>query len=243
MRDQTTEDLLRHLAGHCAELGVSVNEALHEKIDEMAVRAFLRCVPNDYIKEARIPDFLSQVLGRAPEHELIAAVRSEKRGPAIDEDAQMELLREQRYRCALCGVVLVSAVRPQVDHVVPIALGGKSDRSNYQLLCARCNVGKSKLLGWIMGAPFIREGVGYRLRYCVLTRFRGRCSEWDCDASSRSAELEVVPLVPPHRGGRLIFDNLRVVCADHAEALRRSWKVIAISRMRFGRLSARWSPL
>lgn len=41
--------------------------------------------------------------------------------------------------CRATGVPLV------LDHVVPVAKGGKSDLSNLQLLCAACNAAKGKL--------------------------------------------------------------------------------------------------
>src|SRR5207253_1406009 len=97
-------------------------------------------------------------------------------------------------RCALCGCFLVPAVAPQVDHIIPVALRGRSEMSNYQLLCQRCNLGKRKLIGWIMGAPFLYDlgrPPSLRLRYCALARTRGSCEHQPCSATSRSAELTV----------------------------------------------------
>lgn len=50
------------------------------------------------------------------------------------------LLRLQRRKCAICKVSLDLAY--QVDHVVPLALGGSNERSNLQLLCPFCNQSK-----------------------------------------------------------------------------------------------------
>lgn len=57
------------------------------------------------------------------------------------------LLDRQNGRCALCGV-LVDSLRDgamHLDHIIPRALGGGDppDRSNWRILCAPCNGGKS----------------------------------------------------------------------------------------------------
>lgn len=40
--------------------------------------------------------------------------------------------------CAACG----STDKPEIDHILPIALGGTSDPGNLQILCAPCNRSK-----------------------------------------------------------------------------------------------------
>ena len=48
------------------------------------------------------------------------------------------LLRKQRHTCQLCGVnSVVSQI--EIDHIIPIALGGTNRFENLQLLCRRCN--------------------------------------------------------------------------------------------------------
>lgn len=46
----------------------------------------------------------------------------------------------QRWRCAVCAIGIKSDY--EVDHVVPLALGGSDDKGNLQLLCMRCNRSK-----------------------------------------------------------------------------------------------------
>lgn len=223
-------------------MGMTLEEALAEKHDELAVRYFLKCVPGDAIKPAQIPEYLREVLGKEPDQLLVAQVTRQTRNAPIPEEEYLELEMDQLGRCALCGEMLVPASRPQVDHKTPVALGGKSELSNYQILCQRCNVGKRALVGWIMGAPFLEEGIGYKLRYCVLTRYRGSCTYSGCSATSRSHGIEVLPRVPIQRGGRLIFDNLRTLCADHAAEQRSLWKSEALARLRFAVSGVRWKP-
>ena len=90
-----------------------------------------------------------------------------------------------------------------------------------------------------MGAPFLQEGVSAKLRYCVLTRDEARC-HWlaemaapglECGESSRTSELDVVATVPPQRGGRLIFDNVRTLCVKHARYQRKTWLADAEARV------------
>lgn len=47
----------------------------------------------------------------------------------------------QRYKCAICCVKLPKSYH--VDHITPLARGGKHEKSNIQLLCPTCNVRKA----------------------------------------------------------------------------------------------------
>lgn len=47
------------------------------------------------------------------------------------------------YQCAICGMKSFKRIPFQVDHIVPMNRGGKSVDSNLQILCRRCNGGKS----------------------------------------------------------------------------------------------------
>ena len=53
-----------------------------------------------------------------------------------------QLTRQYGERCANCGAT-ESLV---LDHIVPIAKGGRSEVDNLQLLCATCNRVKGKLV-------------------------------------------------------------------------------------------------
>lgn len=49
-------------------------------------------------------------------------------------------------RCAICGEDLsrlfFKDAQPNIDHIVPLALGGTNDTTNLQLLCKTCNLNK-----------------------------------------------------------------------------------------------------
>jgi 5-methylcytosine-specific restriction endonuclease McrA len=72
----------------------------------------------------------------------LEATRKGKR----DQEAAAERIRGRRKhrsavmdrdggKCRKCG----SNIRLELDHIVPIAKGGKSERENLQLLCRKCN--------------------------------------------------------------------------------------------------------
>jgi 5-methylcytosine-specific restriction endonuclease McrA len=217
--ESTQERLLGVIAHLCGALDMTVDEALEEKGRELELRRFLKCRPNWRVKSGHLPDFVRLMIGQIPSDHVLASLMGEPRGGPLAEAQLISLEEQQHGRCALCGRFLVRASRPQVDHIVPVALGGKSELRNYQLLCAECNLGKGKLLTWLMGAPFFSDegnGLSAKLRYCVLAYASGRCRSRGCEETSRTTELEVVPRVALAKGGRLIFDNLIALCQEHA---------------------------
>jgi hypothetical protein len=50
------------------------------------------------------------------------------------------ILQRDLYRCRICKA---SGVKLEVDHIVPLSLGGSNDMDNLQALCVPCNRGKS----------------------------------------------------------------------------------------------------
>lgn len=56
---------------------------------------------------------------------------------------RMSILTRDGFRCRLCHrSPTEDQVKLHVDHVVPVAAGGKTERSNLRTLCADCNIGK-----------------------------------------------------------------------------------------------------
>lgn len=54
-----------------------------------------------------------------------------------------EIALRDNYTCQLCGKYMPDGVGLHIDHIVPIAKGGKSIPSNLQVLCSKCNGKKS----------------------------------------------------------------------------------------------------
>lgn len=54
-----------------------------------------------------------------------------------------DIMKRDGFRCVLCGAKADEGAKLHVDHIKPIAKGGKSEASNLRTLCDRCNLGKS----------------------------------------------------------------------------------------------------
>lgn len=62
----------------------------------------------------------------------------------VSKRLRYEILRRDGFKCRYCGTVAADT-ELRVDHVVPEALGGKSDPSNLATACDPCNSGKSSV--------------------------------------------------------------------------------------------------
>ena len=71
------------------------------------------------------------------------AERQTARSPNWRQRAQV-LLRDGAT-CRMCGARPENGARLHVDHIVPWSKGGKTVLENLQILCERCNIGKSDI--------------------------------------------------------------------------------------------------
>lgn len=222
-------DSLSQLKGKIAELRrfppsfpLSQEEANLQGLTVYLLRSIWASLPNDRLKEEKKAQFIERVMGSPPSEEHIALASPSQRRVRLSIDARIILERQQNYRCALCGRFLDREAEPHVDHIIPVAFGGKEDASNFQLLCSKCNLGKSSSLHWLTIAPFFEEPHGNepsnRMRYCALQRHAGKCSALGCGGSSLTDELRVMQHIPISAGGRNILDNLTVLCQHHSES-------------------------
>ncbi|MEF2655443.1 MAG: HNH endonuclease [Eggerthellaceae bacterium] len=53
-----------------------------------------------------------------------------------------EVLKRDNFTCQICGSTQNDGVKLEVDHIHPVSKGGKTEFSNLQTLCDRCNRGK-----------------------------------------------------------------------------------------------------
>jgi len=82
---------------------------------------------------------------------------SEKRIPNISREIsyklRTEILERNGYTCQICGATANDPdptdprkkLRLEVDHIVPVSLGGKNTKDNLRVLCSACNHGKSNI--------------------------------------------------------------------------------------------------
>lgn len=55
---------------------------------------------------------------------------------------RFDIFKRDDYKCKICGRGAKDGVKLHVDHIVPIAKGGKTIPENLQTLCQDCNLGK-----------------------------------------------------------------------------------------------------
>ncbi len=81
--------------------------------------------------------------------------RARMKGVANDNFDPIEILSRDGWKCQMCGVKTPKRLRgttdpraPELDHIIPISLGGDHTRINTQCACRRCNGNKgASLLG------------------------------------------------------------------------------------------------
>ena len=97
---------------------------------------------NTYRKEARfeISD-LKNVLKAAEKQHDYAQSREYQRS-LMTPTLRYAVLKRDQFRCQICGASQADGVKLEVDHIMPISKGGKTEMSNLRALCERCNRGK-----------------------------------------------------------------------------------------------------
>lgn len=97
---------------------------------------------NTYRKEARfeISD-LKNVL-KAAEKQYDYAQSREYQRSLMTPTLRYAVLKRDQFRCQICGASQADGVKLEVDHIMPISKGGKTEMSNLRTLCERCNRGK-----------------------------------------------------------------------------------------------------
>ena len=77
----------------------------------------------------------------------------------VSNKMRFAVYQRDGYRCRRCGN---SSDRLEVDHIFPIAKGGKTNFDNLQTLCHRCNLMKSDTVGADATAPKSKSGADER---------------------------------------------------------------------------------
>ncbi len=70
-----------------------------------------------------------------------------KRSTYLPQWLKKGVYLRDKGRCQLCGKDLTGLLRPnddvQLDHIIPLGLGGCNDPTNFQLACESCNLSKN----------------------------------------------------------------------------------------------------
>lgn len=61
----------------------------------------------------------------------------------MTDSMRYDIMKRDNFRCVLCGRTAKEGVKLHVDHILPVAKGGKTVPENLRTLCDQCNLGKS----------------------------------------------------------------------------------------------------
>jgi hypothetical protein len=84
--------------------------------------------------------------GELPEKNIELQKSNQKRTPRnINWRLRAMVLMKDGAKCKLCGATPQDGAKLHVDHIIPWANGGETVFENLQILCERCNIGKSNV--------------------------------------------------------------------------------------------------
>ena len=76
--------------------------------------------------------------------------RKRQNGGSITYAEWIECLEEADYKCLRCG----TTENLTMDHVIPVLLGGRTEKANIQVLCGSCNTSKrAKTIDYRKNSP------------------------------------------------------------------------------------------
>lgn len=78
----------------------------------------------------------------------------------VSNKMRFSIYEKDNYRCRKCKRHTDDL---EIDHIIPIAKGGKSEYNNLQTLCKRCNMNKSDII-----EPVTSKTFNPNLRYCKV---------------------------------------------------------------------------
>lgn len=64
---------------------------------------------------------------------------SQNQRKMMNRDLRKQIMERDNYTCQICGKYMPDEVGLHIDHIIPIAKGGKTIYSNLQVLCSKCN--------------------------------------------------------------------------------------------------------
>ena len=84
--------------------------------------------------------------GELPEQNIELQKSNQKRTPRnINWRLRAMVLMKDGAKCKLCGATPQDGAKLHVDHIIPWENGGETVFENLQILCERCNIGKSNV--------------------------------------------------------------------------------------------------
>ena len=99
----------------------------------------------------------------------------------------------QGWACAICAVDVSGKGKAQLDHIIPIKLGGTSERDNLQILCRRCNIRKGSHKPSLELDAYMERKLERDKREAQVTRLREAAIE-RLESADTCTEMEAIML-------------------------------------------------
>ena len=66
---------------------------------------------------------------------------------AVSDSLRYKVLKRDNFKCCACGASPAKdpSVELHIDHIIPWSKGGETELDNLQVLCSKCNLGKSDM--------------------------------------------------------------------------------------------------
>lgn len=96
-------------------------------------------------KDTRIPYYANKARTEESAKDSRQA-QIQKERALMTSDLRYRILKRDNFKCQICGSTQADGVKLEVDHIIPVSKGGKTEPDNLQTLCDRCNRGKSNKL-------------------------------------------------------------------------------------------------
>jgi hypothetical protein len=143
-KDVSTDELYTALEAawleleHCPSQS-ELKKYLKHHVVGFDVSLYLRRIGSYRFACSQLIEFKKEKITR---RELLSAVApTKKKREPISPGTRFQVLKRDKYRCQSCGKTKAEK-QLHVDHIVPVAKGGKSEINNLQALCQDCNLGK-----------------------------------------------------------------------------------------------------
>lgn len=151
----------------------------------------------------------------------------------LESKTALDLLELQGFRCATCGIPLRESTRRRsthfasgleptgkesLDHKTPFYLVGND--TEYEILCTDCNSLKNDYIG-VQEDGLVLTGNSFRPRDRTLVT-RRMCfwrlrQRGGCEICHKGPTDSCMFTIPQRKGDPLSYDNMMVVCTDHAD--------------------------
>ena len=96
---------------------------------------------NSIFLESEIRTAIRNISARA-EYMQTEAFRRKNERSKVTPSLRLQIIERDGRRCCICGRSVRDGATLEVDHILPVSKGGKTEYSNLQTLCRDCNRGK-----------------------------------------------------------------------------------------------------